>query len=155
MLYAAPANAKQFAGDVEVARCIRLASNGKGWLEKTLWGLRDQEAGWVGAKIRNTDGSYDLGPLQINSWWVPKISALVHQSESEIWHRLQHDTCFNVYAARWIFLTDLQDARDYWAAIGHYHSRVTWRKTSYIQNVWRRLVARFGLDAFGKGANMP
>ena len=145
-----PANATQVVGDVEVARCIRLASNGKGWLEKTLWGLRDQEAGWVGAKIRNADGSYDLGSLQINSWWVPRISILVHRSEAEVWVWLQHDACFNVYAARWIFLTELQAVRNYWTAIGRYHSRVTWRKNLYIQNVGMRLIARFGADTFGK-----
>ncbi len=59
IVHVTPAKATQLAGDVEVARCIRLASNGKGWLEKTLWGLRDQEAGWIGAKIRTADGSYD------------------------------------------------------------------------------------------------
>ncbi|WP_375195564.1 lytic transglycosylase domain-containing protein [Sphingobium sp.] len=150
IVHITPAKATQLAGDVEVARCIRLASNGKGWLEKTLWGLRDQEAGWIGAKIRNVDGSYDLGPLQINSWWVPRISALVHRSESEIWHRLQHEACFNVYTARWIFLTELQGVRNYWTAIGRYHSRVTWRKNLYIHNVGIRLIARFGPDPFGK-----
>ncbi|WP_240334412.1 lytic transglycosylase domain-containing protein [Sphingobium estronivorans] len=150
IVHATPAKATLLAGDVEVARCIRLASNGRGWLEKTLWGLRDQEAGWVGAKIRNADGSYDLGPLQINSWWVPRISVLVHRSESDVWTWLQHDACFNVYATRWIFLTELKSVQDYWKAIGHYHSRVRWRNTRYIQNVGRRLVARFGPAAFEK-----
>ena len=64
-----------------VARCIRQAARGQSWLEKTLWGLRDQEAGWIGAEIRNKNGSHDLGPLQINSWWVPRIAALLSHAK--------------------------------------------------------------------------
>src|SRR3546814_19609850 len=47
-----PALAKRAApGEAaEIARCIRIAARGHGWLEKTLWGLREQEAGWIGAE---------------------------------------------------------------------------------------------------------
>lgn len=58
----------------ELGRCISQASEGKLWLERTLWGLRDQEAGWLGAEIVNKNGSHDLGPLPINSWWVPRLA---------------------------------------------------------------------------------
>ena len=92
----------------EVARCIRQAARGKLWLEKTLWGLRDQEAGWIGAEILNKDGSHDLGPLQINSWWVPRIAALLSRREGDIRRWLRFDPCFNAEAARWIFLDALK-----------------------------------------------
>ena len=86
----------------ELARCIRIAARGYGWLEKTLWGLRKQEAGWIGAEIANTNGTHDLGPLQINSWWVPRIARLIGRSEHQVRHWLRYDACFNVEAARWI-----------------------------------------------------
>ena len=65
----------------EIARCIGIAGRGYGWLEKTLWGLRIQEAGWLGAEIANENGTHDLGPLQINSSWVPRIARLVGKPE--------------------------------------------------------------------------
>ncbi|WP_286865105.1 murein transglycosylase [Sphingobium sp.] len=105
-------------GEAEVARCIRQAARGQKWMEKTLWGLRDQEGGWIGAEIKNRDGSHDLGPLQINSWWVPKIAEILARPPAQIRIWLRDEPCFNVEAARWIFTSTLASSQDYWRAIG-------------------------------------
>lgn len=132
------------SGDGEVAACIRKASKGKPWLERTLWGLRDQEGGWVGAAVRNTNGSHDLGPLQVNSWWVPKIAALVGRPEPHVRYWLQNDACFNAEAARWIFLSGLAVTGNYWKAIGIYHSPTDWRQARYATSVAEHLRKRYG-----------
>ncbi|WP_331271095.1 lytic transglycosylase domain-containing protein [Sphingobium indicum] len=131
-----------------MAQCIRDAAGGRPWLERTLWGLRDQEGGWIGAEVRNTNGSHDLGPLQVNSWWVPRIAALVGRSAADVRAWLQSDPCFNVGAARWIFLSALQVTRDYWGAVGVYHSPTRWRQRRYAWSVARHMRRRFGGDAF-------
>lgn len=133
-----------------IAACIQQASLGRPWLEKTLWGLRDQEAGWIGAEIHNSDGSSDLGPLQINSWWIPHIAAHVGQSEIKVRQWLRFDACFNAEAARWIFLSGLRSTKDYWDAVGIYHSPTTWRQRVYAHSVARRLTARFGRQIFDR-----
>ncbi|HEX7854748.1 MAG TPA: restriction endonuclease [Sphingobium sp.] len=81
-------------------------------------GLRDQEAGSIGAEVRNANGTHDLGPLQINSWWMPRIARLIDRPEGHVRYWLRFDTCFNVEAARWIFLSALSDTNDYWQAMG-------------------------------------
>jgi hypothetical protein len=134
----------------EVARCIRQAARGQSWLEKTLWGLRDQEAGWIGAGILNSNGSHDLGPLQINSWWVPRIAALLSRRESEVRRWLQFDPCFNAEAARWIFLDALKTGGSYWKAIGIYHSPDGHRQRRYAVLVAVHLHKRFGPAVFGR-----
>lgn len=131
-----------------IARCIHEAADGKVWLEKTLWGLRDQEAGWVGAQVRNKNGSHDLGPLQINSWWVPKIAKLVGKPPAHVRHWLRFDPCFNAQAARWVFLSGLVATNDYWTAVGLYHSPTGWRQQRYVAQVVYRLEARYGQDVF-------
>lgn len=98
-----PAHAAVIPPDGEIARCIARAAGRKDWLEKTLIGLRDQEGGWKGAEIPNVNGSHDLGPLQINSWWVPKLAALLHQPEQHVRDWLKNDICFNVDAAAGFF----------------------------------------------------
>lgn len=134
------------AGEKEVARCIHKASQGRAWLERTLWGLRDQEGGWIGAAVENTNGTHDLGPLQVNSWWVPKIAVLVERPETHVRHWLQHDACFNAEAARWIFLSGLAVTGDYWKAIGVYHSLTAWRQRRYAKGVALHLQHRFGAE---------
>jgi hypothetical protein len=142
------------AEEREIARCIRVAAGGRPWLERTLWGLRDQEGGWLGAAVLNANGSHDLGPLQINSWWVPRIAALVGRPIEHVRDWLRTDACFNAAVARWIFLSALEDSRDYWKAIGVYHSPTLWRQRSYVASVARKLQRRFGLQAFGAPSSL-
>jgi hypothetical protein len=135
-------------GEREIARCIQFASAGRSWLEKTLWGLRDQEAGWIGAEVPNSNGTHDLGPLQVNSSWVAKLSVLVDRDPGLVRIWLINDPCFNVQAAKWLFLSGLRTSGSYWQAVGVYHSPTSWRQERYRQNVARRLVSRFGSNVF-------
>lgn len=134
--------------ELELARCITVAADGKPWLERTLWGLRDQEGGWIGAEVRNTNGSHDLGPLQVNSWWVSKLSAATGRPASHIRWWLRNDACFNVSAARWIFLSGLAVTGDYWKAVGVYHSPTDWRQRRYAWQVAAKLRRRYGSNVF-------
>lgn len=138
-----------------VAACIARSAAGRGWLEKTLWGLRDKEGGWVGAEVANSDGSHDLGPLQINSWWVPRLATVTGRPERHIRHWLKRDACFNVEAARWIFLSGLAATRDYWKAIGVYHSPTEWRQQRYTSSVLVHLRRRFGASLFARPSQGP
>jgi hypothetical protein len=79
--------------------CIREAAGGLGWLERTLWGLCDQEAGWIGSEVHNSHGSHDLGLLQINSFWVPGLALLTGRPARDIGFWLINDPCFNVQGA--------------------------------------------------------
>ncbi len=83
-----------------MAAYIQKSAHGGPWLARTLWGLRDQEGGWIGAAIRNANGSEDLGPLQVKSWWGVRIGRLMGRRPVEIRRWLQYDACFNVDAAR-------------------------------------------------------
>lgn len=142
------AKAKSADGEARIGQCIRAAAGGRQWLEQTLWGLRDQEGGWIGAEVRNSDGSHDLGPLQVNSWWVGKIASMTGRSPEQIRWWLANDVCFNIHAARWIFLSGLQATGDYWKAIGTYHSPTLWRQRRYANAVSEHLRRRFGANLF-------
>lgn len=134
--------------EAEVASCIHQAAQGKPWLEKTLWGLRDQEAGWIGAEVLNTNRSHDLGVLQINSGWVPSVARLVGRSHIQVRHWLRFDPCFNAETARWIFLTALGQTHDFWKAVGLYHSPTTWRQRDYAVRVAGHMQRRYGRQVF-------
>lgn len=140
IIYATPAYAGSRDRDTigsenSITQCIHEAAAGRPWLERTLRALRRQEGGWIGAEVRNADGSVDLGPIQVNSWWVPRIARLIGRSEPQVKSWLRDDPCFNVDAARWIFLSALSDTKDFWRAIGVYHSPTRWRQIRYARSV--------------------
>ncbi|MDO6415340.1 lytic transglycosylase domain-containing protein [Sphingomonas sp. BIUV-7] len=146
---AAPAGSRSIgSSETDLTRCISIASGGRTWLERTLWGLRDQEGGRIGAEIANADGSHDLGPLQINSWWIPKLAAVTRTPPQHVRWWLIHDPCFNVNSARWIFLGGLAVTHDYWKAIGAYHSPLERRQQRYTASVASKLSRRFGRNIF-------
>lgn len=147
LVVASPVLAADRSSGNEIARCIHKAARGSVALEKTLWGLRDQEGGWIGAEVPNRDGSHDLGPLQINSWWVSRLAALLSRPDAKVRHWLRFDACFNADAARWIFMSGLAVTRDYWTAVGVYHSPNKGRQRRYAAKVAVHLEKRFGSNA--------
>ena len=98
--------------------------------------------------MRNTNGSHDLGPLQINSFWVPRIAGLVGRPQANVRLWLTFDPCFNAEAARWIFLSALRTTGDFWRAVGIYHSPTAWRQRRYAFSVARHMHRRFGPEVF-------
>lgn len=147
LVVASPVLAADRSSEDEIARCIHKAARGSVALEKTLWGLRDQEGGWIGAEVPNRDGSHDLGPFQINSWWVPRLASLLSHPEANIRHWLRFDACFNAEAARWIFVSGLAVTGDYWTAVGAYHSPNKGRQLRYAAKVAAHLEKRVGNQA--------
>lgn len=149
------ASERRIADEPTLAACIARSAGGRRWLERTLWGLRDQEGGWVGAEVANSDGSHDLGPLQVNSWWVSRLAAVTGRPKGHVRHWLKQDACFNVEAARWIFLSGLAASGDYWTAIGIYHSPTRWRQRRYAASVVSHLRQRFGHQIFQATLEKP
>ncbi|WP_084455907.1 lytic transglycosylase domain-containing protein [Novosphingobium rosa] len=141
--------------ELAVGHCIRQAAKGNLWLEMTLWGLRDQEAGQIGTQVQNTNGSYDLGILQINTSWVPSVARLVRRSPDQVRLWLQFDPCFNAETARWIFLTAIGQTGDFWKAVGAYHSPTPWRQRRYAFSVANHLRRRYGDRLFLQSHSLP
>ncbi len=81
------------------------------------------EGGAVGVASRNTDGSEDLGLMQVNTLWVGPLSRYTGLPESVVRERLIAVPCFNIAAAGAIMRTYLDEAHgDLMRAVGFYHS---------------------------------
>jgi len=79
----------------------------------------------------NRNGSYDMGPMQINSYWLP----FLHRYGVSEGHMLHHG-CYNVAVGAWI--VRYEQARthgDIWKAVGRYHSPSPGRAAGYALRV--------------------
>lgn len=96
-----------------------------------------QEDGRVGKKSPNKNGSYDHGPMQVNTLWLDELAA-----QGVSYGLLMNNGCANVYAGAWILRQSMDDAAgNPWIAVGYYHTgapRADW--PSYKWDHWKGYV---------------
>jgi Transglycosylase SLT domain len=98
------------------------------------------ENGRVGMASPNKNGSFDYGPMQINSLWVEKIKPYGYTREE-----LQYDPCVNVMVGAWILGQNIADSPDFWRGVGGYHSYTPPLNEKYRYQVekWYKLLNQY------------
>ncbi len=97
------------------------------------------EGGTVGQIHRNANGSYDMGPAQINSTWLPTLArAGITRS------MVLNNGCLNVSLGAWILAqamagADPHDPAQYWRHVGDYNSHTPVWNNKYARMVWNNL----------------
>jgi len=98
------------------------------------------EGGRPGQAVRNTNGSYDLGPMQINTAWLPTL-----QMRGITLPMVRDDYCVNVAVGTWILAREMQrippqaSTGQVWQAVAGYHSRTPEHNARYAILLWRQL----------------
>lgn len=105
------------------AACLMVAAQNYQVPPAVLYGIHAVEGGKVGQRVGNTNGSYDLGPMQINTLWVPVLSKHWGISESRTYRLIKDDACTNVNVAAWILRNNLDETKSLGRAIAYYNSR--------------------------------
>jgi len=82
----------------------------------------------------NTNGTYDIGVMQINSTWY-------HRGLASVWPRLG-DPCINVAAAAWILTLCTEEYGYSWDAVGCYHAGAGWTRSAARRAIGRRYLHR-------------
>lgn len=118
-----------------LAACLMLASQTYSVPPAVLVGIYKAEGGQIGQEVRNTNGSYDLGPMQINTIWLPDLAQRWGVSETTARKWVRDDACTNVGVAAWIFKSHLNETGSLSKAIAHYHSRTPVHGTKYKSRV--------------------
>lgn len=90
------------------------------------------ENGRAGIAKRNDNGTFDYGPMQINTVWLDKVKAYGYTKEM-----LQYDPCTNVWVGTWILSQRIASTPDLWRGIGAYHSYTVKENVPYQYKVWK------------------
>lgn len=97
------------------------------------------EGGWVGLKKRNTNGSYDLGPAQINTIHLPELRQYGITETA-----LANDICTNLHVAAYRLRSEINRVGEFWRGIGNYHSRTPKYHNIYLGKVRKHLAQIMG-----------
>ena len=81
------------------------------------------------ARNLNRDGSEDLGHMQINSRWLPKLSHF-GISRDQLW-----DPCTNTLVGAWILAQNVQRIGYSWSAVGAYNAASPVMRDRYARKI--------------------
>ena len=119
-----------------LAACILLTAQAYSLPPAVLTGIYQVESGAIGAETGpNKNGSYDLGPMQINTVWIPYFSKKWNLSNSKTRQLIRDNPCYNAKAAAQILKNHLKETKSISKAISHYHSRTPSIGTTYKKKV--------------------
>ena len=103
--------------------------------------LLNVERGLLGHVSSNTNGTVDIGPIQVNQIWLPELAAHWHATIADAYSALRDNFCANVEAGAWILRRGLDEARgDFWEGVGYYHSHTPEHKARYLRDVLRQVL---------------
>lgn len=81
----------------------------------------------------NRNGSEDVGMMQINSFWLPKLEKF-GISRSHLFH-----PCVSLDVAGWILSQNMQRHGNTWTAVGAYNAASPEKRVAYARKVLKNL----------------
>jgi len=115
---------------------------------RALPAIHAVEGGYIGSVHANSDGSHDLGLMQVNTLWVKPIARATGLPPQTVAVRLIMNPCFNISAAGAILGIYMAETHNnIWAAIGDYHSHTRGLNTVYRMKVMEEAMALPGAKA--------
>lgn len=119
-----------------LAACLLLSAQTYGLPPAVLLGIYQVEGGQVGQEVGpNNNGSYDIGPMQINTIWLPTLAKEWGIGEEAARRLLRDDPCTNVRVSAWILRGHFEETGNLAKAVEYYHSRTPHRGKAYKNRV--------------------
>lgn len=119
-----------------LAACLIAAAHTYEVPPAVMIGIMQVEGGHIGqAAGPNFNGTYDLGPMQVNTAWVPRLANLWHVNNATARLWLRDDGCVNVNVAAWILKQKIAETGSLYLGIAHYHSATPGEGGRYARKV--------------------
>ncbi len=91
------------------------------------------ENGKVGHATPNKNGTFDYGPMQINTIWLDKLKPLGYSKDE-----LLDNPCTNVWVGTWILSQRIAKTPHFWYGVGSYNSYSLPQNYRYQKQVWSK-----------------
>jgi hypothetical protein len=133
--------------------CLVAAGNAYGEPPAVLVILLNVEGGRLGGVSPNTNGTVDIGPMQVNNIWLPKLAEHWATTRQAAYLALRDNFCASVEAGAWILRMGLDEAHgDFLEGVGFYHSHDPDYRRAYLGSVLRQALQ---LEAQAREASRP
>jgi soluble lytic murein transglycosylase-like protein len=100
--------------------------------KKLLRAVLKIENGQAGELNINANGTYDIGPMQINSIWLPLFEPYISLEE------ILYNGCSNLQVGAWILRYNINRAGgNFWKGVGNYHSKTAIHNIRYQSKIFQ------------------
>ena len=128
-----------------LTECVSTASRTYGVPEVVIRAILMVEGGKVGTMSRNTNGSYDLGPMQLNTI---NLSIINKEYPFLTWRHITYNPCINIMVGTWFLGKKIKNRNGViWEGVGDYHSVTPSKRIVYQTKFLRHynaLKAKYG-----------
>jgi hypothetical protein len=119
-----------------LAACLMAASQTYQVPPAVMIGIMHVEGGRVGQEVGpNKNGTYDLGPMQVNTVWLPQLARVWKIDVRRARAVLRDDGCMNMKVAAWILHSKITETGSLFRGIARYHSATPSRGHKYAAKV--------------------
>lgn len=126
--------ATMVTASVAHADCLDDAAGYQHVSSQLVHAIAQQESGMRANAVNvNSNGTEDLGLMQINSSWLRKLSSYGIRREHLF------NACVNAYVGTWILASNIRQFGPTWKAVGAYNAVSTQRQLAYANAIYRRL----------------
>jgi soluble lytic murein transglycosylase-like protein len=116
------------------ADCLDDAANYQHISVQLVRAIAQKESGMRADAVNlNTDGSEDIGLMQVNSSELPTLASF------GIGRAQLFDACVNAYVGTWILARKIRRFGPTWKAVGAYNASSSSKQLVYANDIYRRL----------------
>jgi hypothetical protein len=127
------------SADKVIESCLLAAASAHRVPPAVLVILLNVEGGKLGRVSANTNGTVDIGPMQVNEIWLPELSRHWRAPVGLSFLALRDNFCANAEAGAYILRKGLDEAHgDFWSGVGIYHSHDPAYKAAYLRKVFEQ-----------------
>ncbi len=115
-----------------VSQCVGFVSDYFNIPDIAIKAIMEVEGGKMCTLSKNSNGSYDMGIMQINTIHYPSI---VEQYPSLKIEDIACKPCLNITLGAWILSKRIKEADDLWKGVGNYHSKTPKYHKKYLEKI--------------------
>lgn len=127
--------------DKVINTCVNAASRHFSIHPAVIKSIIAVEGGKIGTMSRNSNGTYDMGIMQINTIHLPDIK---RKFPSIGWREVAYKPCVNIGIGSWILSQRMKETSNYWKGVGNYHSKTPKFRKIYLKKIYKAYKKEIG-----------
>lgn len=133
-------SAQANAATKDIQACMEVSAKKYDIHPYLIWAIAKTESDFNPLAVgKNSNGTRDIGLMQINDTWLKKLS------NYGITRAKLYDPCVSIEVGSWIIAHNFKTYGHNWRAIGAYNAKTEWKRVRYARKIEANLKLAYKL----------